>query len=139
MEQLDIFGNTKKLSSTDYLPQLDLKALYDFAKEQSRIHWNREFDGVIELVNRKWSRKLGGYRASENKIKLSIHRNKTLAWEDVKRILLHELVHWHLHTIGQPYHDKDIEFARECLRVGAPISGTIVAKKTAEKVDESKS
>ncbi|WP_243767358.1 hypothetical protein [Paenibacillus agricola] len=42
--------------------------------------------------------------------------------------LLHELVHWRLATEGIPHRDVNDEFIAECVRVGAPISGSTSAQ-----------
>lgn len=136
LEQLSLFGPPTPIESNEYLPQIDLQALYDFAKEQAQLHWQREFDIEIELVDRFWRSTNGMYvnnlETGHKYIRMSKKRNMMRSWDRVKGTLLHELVHWHLNTTGQPYSDDDIEFAQECMRVGAPISGTKIAQKTAE-------
>lgn len=131
MEQLTLFGESTPIENS-YMPQIDLKALYAFAKEQAQLHWNREFDIEIELVQRKWRRRQACYSINLatgiSLIKMSAITNARLTWEQVQGNLLHELVHWHLHTTGQPFGDDDIAFAQECLHVGAPFSGTKVAQ-----------
>ena len=133
MEQLSLFDEPVTLD--DGLPQIDLKALYAYAKEQAQLHWQREFDIEIELVDRKWSATGGMYihntETGRNWIRMSKVMNKARTWEQVQATLLHELVHWHMHTSGLPYRDDDVEFAMECLRVGAKISGTKIAQHTA--------
>lgn len=137
MEQLSLFGEPVTIEQ-GYLPQTDSKALYAFAKEQALLHWNRDFNIEIELVKTPWRSTRGMYiqniETGRNWIRMSKKKNSTRTWDDVKATLLHELVHWHLHTSGMPYRDSDIEFARECLRVGAPISGSKIAKKTAARI-----
>ena len=137
IEQLSLFGEPVAIEH-GHLPQTDLNTLYSFAKEQALLHWNREFDIEIELVNTPWRRTRGMYiqniETGRNWIRMSRKTNTTRSWEDVKGTLLHELVHWHLHTSDMPYRDRDIEFARECLRVGAPISGSKIARKTADGI-----
>ena len=134
MEQLSLFGEPVTLEEYQH-QQVDLHALYAFAKEQALLHWNREFDIEIELVNTRWRRTNGMYiqniETGRNWIRMSKKANAARTWDDVKGTLLHELVHWHLHTMGMPYRDSDIEFAKECFRVGAPISGSKIARKTA--------
>lgn len=44
--------------------------------------------------------------------------NRNYSLREVKRILLHELVHWRLHTTGEPWSDSDERFALELIRVG---------------------
>lgn len=137
MEQLSLFGEPVTIEQ-GYLPQTDSKALYTFAKEQALLHWNRDFDIEIELVKTLWRRTNGMYirnvETGRNWIRMSQKTNAMRSWDEVKGTLLHELVHWHLHTSGIPHRDRDIEFARECLRVGAPISGAKIAKKTAARI-----
>lgn len=132
MEQLNLFGEATPIENS-YVPQTDLKALYAFAKEQAQLHWNREFDIEIELVNRHWNSRAACYTVNletgRKRIRMSLIRNRTFTWEKVQGNLLHELVHWHLHTTGQPWGDDDLVFAQECLRVGAPFSGTKVAQR----------
>ena len=126
MEQLSLFDEPVLLDCC--LPQIDLKALYAFAKEQAQLHWQREFDIEIELVDRKWSATGGMYirntETGRKWIRMSKLMNKARTWEQVQATLLHEMVHWHMHTSGLPYHDEDVDFAMECLRVGASISRT---------------
>lgn len=136
MEQLSLFGAPESIDS-GYLPQIDLIALYTYAKEQASLCWHRKFDIEIEIVETKWSRTNGMYicnlETGRKWIRMSKPVNKSRSWNDVKGTLLHELVHWHLHTSGIPHRDGDIEFAKECIRVGAPFSGSKVAQKTARK------
>jgi len=102
--------------------KLTLEQLYDFATEKSHTLWNREFDGEIKLERRFYVDLLGTY-CSENKvIRMSEYSNATLPKEKVFDTLLHELVHWHLHTTGEPYDDEDERFIEECLRVGCGLS-----------------
>lgn len=136
MEQLSFFDEPEPIDS-GYLPQIDLNALYTYAKEQAMLHWHREFDIEIELVDTKWSRTNGMYiydlETGQKWIRMSKKRNQIRTWDNVKGTLLHELVHWHLHTSGIPHRDSDIEFARECIRAGAPFSGTKIAQETGKK------
>lgn len=136
MEQLSFFDESEPIE-TGYLPQIDLKALYKYARDQALLQWNRDFDITIELVDRDWRRTNGMYirdiETGQNFIRMSKKRNQKRTWDNVKGTLLHELVHWHLHTSGIPHRDSDIEFARECIRIGAPFSGTKIAQETGKK------
>ncbi|MFS0841239.1 hypothetical protein [Paenibacillus sp. 1P03SA] len=96
------------------------------ANELCRKHWGVDYTGDIELVNRRWTRTNGQfifYGQSTQKIVMSRVRNAYRTREEILGTLLHELVHWRLLNLGQMGRDTDISFIRECVRVGAPISG----------------
>lgn len=132
--QLDIFGDEIELGSDE----IELRQLYDYAADQSLKWWGRKFNIEIKLVNTKWRRMLACYEYSKNNeyppvIKMSTAINKTLSKERVEKYLLHEMVHWHLHTNEIPFKDTDETFIKECLRVGAALSGCEKAKEAAKK------
>ncbi|WP_010494984.1 hypothetical protein [Paenibacillus elgii] len=104
---------------------LTLDELYAAANEMCRRHWGVDYTGTIELVNREWKAAEAryGWRGTEYRaIRMSRKTNARLTREDVLGNLLHELVHWRLHTLGVPFDDTDDEFIAECLRVDAPLS-----------------
>ena len=146
IEQLSFFEEELDFSVKPISVQnKHLEELYNYAKSKAIELWNREFDIEIKVTNANWSRWLGYYtfNRATNKgyIKMSLRVNSRYSKEEVYGTLLHEMVHWHLHTSNKPFRDSDVEFALECLRVGAPFSSTIAARKAkelAEKVFESK-
>jgi poly(3-hydroxybutyrate) depolymerase len=108
---------------------LTLEDLSRWANELAQEHWSVDYTGSIELVNRKW-RSMNGcfsrHKTDKSKqiIRMSSQRNAVRTTEEIKRTLLHELVHWRLFNIGKPSRDKDDCFVAECLRVGASFSKT---------------
>lgn len=110
-----------------------LGGLYSIANEMSQRHWGVNYTGTIELFNRDWKRKGASYSPGAKQIRMSRPVNKRLDRDLVIGCLMHELVHWRLHTTDQPYCDTDEAFVAECLRVGAPISRTSVAQKAYER------
>lgn len=121
---------------------LTIEELYKYANELTQRNWGIPFDADIELVNRKWKR-CNGYlsiNTKENKqvIKFSKIRNSERTKQEVLSTLLHELVHWRLYNEGKPFNDEDVHFVEECLRVGAPISGTKLAKEAFNRYQEGK-
>lgn len=103
--------------------QARLQAL---ANEMALEHWGVEFTGTVRLVNYRWSCTNGRYRGDRRtglqEIKMSAIRNAERTPDEVRKTLLHELVHWRLHSQELPSRDTDDEFIVECLRVGASIS-----------------
>lgn len=106
-----------------------LDGLYAIANDLCRKHWGVEYTGTIKLVSRDWKCKGAHYDPNTKEICMSKAKNERIDRDLVIGCLTHELVHWRLHTTGQPYLDTDEEFVAECLRVGAPISRTGVAQK----------
>jgi predicted SprT family Zn-dependent metalloprotease len=102
------------------------------ANELSQKHWGVDYTGMIELTNRRWKNTNGRYLAIVSRgledvpesriIVMSKKRNAERTDAEVLGTLLHELVHWRLHSTHRPYRDINSEFVAECLRVGAPIS-----------------
>lgn len=138
MKQLSLFGDDVDLSVAPRPYQKELQELYDYAKEQSCKWWNREFDIKIVLTSADWRSQRGCYTSYRDNsrppfIKMSSVVNARRPKEMVLKTLLHELVHWHMHTSGLPCNDTDEAFVRECLRVGASISGTKIAQEALRK------
>lgn len=107
--------------------------LLSLANELARRHWGVDYTGTITLTNRSWRRNWAVYRYLRDgeplqDIYMSGPTNAERDPEDVEGALLHELVHWRLHTLGLPASDTDFEFIAECLRVGAVISGAAYAQ-----------
>lgn len=139
MKQLSLFGDDLDLSVVSRPYHKELQELYDYAIEQAYRWWNREFDIQIILTSANWRSMMGCYmhyldNSRSPFIKMSSVVNARQSLKETFDTLLHEMVHWHLHTSGLPYGDSDEVFIRECLRVGAPISGTNVARKALRKV-----
>ncbi|MFF5993689.1 hypothetical protein AAGS61_02890 [Lysinibacillus sp. KU-BSD001] len=138
MQQLSLFGDDVNLNIAPRPYHKELQDLYDYAKEQSYRWWNRKFDIQIVLTSADWRRQNGCYiHYTDNSrppfIKMSAVKNARRSKEEVYKTLLHELVHWHMHTSGLPCKDTDEDFVRECIRVGAPISGTKIAREALRK------
>lgn len=112
---------------------LTLTELIDHARELSLKHWGVPFDGKIELIDRDWKRRMGVITFPFKCIRFSRPANRRMGKEQVLETLLHELVHWWLYTQGKPHKDNDPEFIMECVRVGAPISGTQAAQQALRK------
>ncbi|ASS76843.1 hypothetical protein CIG75_19110 [Tumebacillus algifaecis] len=116
-----------------------MEQLKKAANELSQKHWGVDYTGEIELTNAKWKNRQACYLIWPNApektvvIQMSHYVNRTLTRYEVLDNLLHELVHWQLHQSGKKFHDDDQEFVDECLRVGAPISGTKKAGMAARK------
>lgn len=108
--------------------------LHEHARLLSQYHWGVPYDGQIEIVKQDWKRRLGIIDLGGPTIKFSRPVNKRVGKEYVLKILLHELVHWWQYSQNRPFWDDDIEFIQECLRVGAPVSGTQDVKKTLRKM-----
>jgi SprT-like protein len=99
----------------------------------SRKWWGVDYTGVITVVKRGWKRRGACciiYRDGSKpfEIRFSSVNNAKWSREIVIGNLTHELVHWRLYTLGQPFYDDDSEFVAECDRVGAPLSRTKAAK-----------
>lgn len=97
-----------------YYPIISLEQLYDYAKKKSLEFWDREFTGKIELSKRYYTTCNGLYYPYQETIRMSEHMNAVYPNEYTYDTLLHELIHWHLHTSGQPFNDSDYEFFIEC-------------------------
>jgi predicted SprT family Zn-dependent metalloprotease len=117
---------------------LTVDQLMQHANELSLQHWGVEYTGMIELTNRRWKNINGRYLAmvgpeaelipESRIIVMSRKRNAERSIEEVLGTLLHELVHWRLHSTGVNHRDGHFEFIAECLRVGAPISQSLSAQ-----------
>lgn len=103
---------------------LSLDELYSQANEMCLRHWGVEYTGTIELTNRNWKNRWAAYAwgPSRRAVRMSRKTNARLTSETVLGNLLHELVHWRLHTLGRHFGDEDDDFIAECIRVGAPLS-----------------
>jgi len=110
------------------VPEVTIEWLEVQAIQLVKKHWGITEIPIIQLVKRQdpitTDRKLdwdnyGGFYCSDIKtIVLNNENNIKYTLRGVKRILLHELVHWRLHTTNQPWRDSDERFARELIRVG---------------------
>jgi len=110
------------------MPEVTMEWLEKQAKQLVKKHWNINDIPTIILATRTdaitlerkldWDNYSGFYCANIESIVMNNERNKDFTLRTVKRILLHELVHWRLHTTRQPYRDSDVEFAKELIRVG---------------------
>jgi predicted SprT family Zn-dependent metalloprotease len=104
----------------------------------SYLHWGVEYQGNVEIVKRrwKWTRAQFVYdrKSDYMAVRVSEPLLKEMPPSQTQGFLLHELVHWRLYTTGQPFHDTDTEFVKECLRVGAPLSQTKEAMAAARRV-----
>lgn len=113
--------------------------LYEMADELSLKWWGVKYDGLIELKNRRWKNINGRFcapLASQDIppiIEMCKKRNAERTEEEIKRTLLHELVHWRLFVLEIPYDDTSKEFIREAIRVGASFSQTAKAKRAYEE------
>lgn len=106
-----------------------LDGLYTIANELCRKYWGVDYTGTIELVKRDWKWKGAHYDPEKLSICMSKKKNNRMGAELTVDCLLHELVHWRLHSTGQPYYDEDAEFISEALRIGAIISYEKSARK----------
>lgn len=107
--------------------------LHSLANELARKHWGVAYTGNITLVNYKWRACLGIYDSSCCTIRMSAQTNAEYSEEEITDTLLHELVHWWLHSLGEPFCDEDEEFIAECLRVGASLSNAPSAVRAYER------
>jgi predicted SprT family Zn-dependent metalloprotease len=110
------------------------------AEHYAREYWGVELTCSIEFVDRDWRSCYAYFQCNnetrECKIVMSHIVNARRPVEDVLATLKHELVHWYLWSIGKPYKDDDEEFIRECLRIGARISGSKKAQEAYRKYCE---
>jgi SprT-like protein len=114
--------------------------LLALANELARRHWGVDYTGSLRLVSREWTCYNAKYRYKRDRtdmslqeIVMSVRTNARRGAASVAGSLLHELVHWRLHTSGLPCSDENDEFIVECLRVGAPISGAASAQKAYQR------
>lgn len=105
------------------------ETLQIYAHRFSMACWGVPFTGEVEIVPYDWKRKLGRFLCEGSVIKFSKKMNGRQTMEEVLKTLLHELVHWRLHTTGKPAGDDSREFVEEAIRVGASFSGTQAAIK----------
>ena len=136
IEQLSFFEEDSDFSvKPTSIREKHREELYNYAKLKAKELWNREFDIEIKMNDINWTRRLACYNPNEKSIKMSFKINLKHSKENVYGYLLHEMVHWHLHTTNQPYDDSDINFALECIKVGAPLSGAPAAIKAKEQAE----
>ena len=112
----------------------------ELAEDIARRYWGVEMTCPIVWVDREWKRMNASFRYSYNpeddfcEIRLNHRVRERLGDSEYMAILKHELAHWYLRSTGQPNDDDDPEFIRECIRIGAPISGTKKAQRAYEQV-----
>lgn len=117
-------GEWKKIKPIIQLYEpVSLTELIEFGKKKSRECWDRDFTCKVRFVNSYWKNQNATYCPEKKEISFSIYRNAQLDREYILDTMLHEMVHWHLHTTGKMYEDEDFEFIEECLRVGCSLSG----------------
>ncbi|KAF6565335.1 hypothetical protein G9G63_09245 [Paenibacillus sp. EKM202P] len=104
------------------MPEVTLEWLNKQAKQLVKKHWGLDEIPKITIdMDRKdldWKSAVGYYCSDIKTIAFSSEVNERRTERAIKRTLLHELCHWHLHATGQPYHDSNERFARELIRVG---------------------
>ncbi|MFE6075644.1 SprT-like domain-containing protein [Paenibacillus sp. NPDC057886] len=104
------------------MPDVSLDWLNKNAAMLVKKHWGLKHIPKIEIDLERdsfdWKRNVGYYCNDIETIVFSSQVNKRKSEREIKKILLHELVHWYLHTTGQRFRDSDERFARELIRVG---------------------
>lgn len=124
------------------MPNVTIDWLNNHAKILVRKHWglNHIPEIVIDLDRDSldWDNYVGYYCSDIETIVFSSQVNARKTERAIKRTLLHELVHWYLHTTGQKFLDSDARFARELIRVGLgrrhnPDDQSVLAAKEAWK------
>lgn len=104
------------------MPDVSLDWLNKNAKMLVRKHWKLEHIPKIvidmEREDLDWSNAIGYYCNDIETIVFNSQINRRKSEREIRAILLHELVHWYLHTTGQRFRDSDERFARELIRVG---------------------
>lgn len=126
MEQLELFESNEYVlipKKEKTFEEEYLESLYREAQRFSRRHWGLEFDGIIQIVHERWRKRVGCYIPYLRLIQVSIYHLKKYSYSYMIDTLHHELVHWYLHSERLPYSDTDEEFIKECIRVGASLSG----------------
>lgn len=112
----------------------------EYAKRIASEYWGVELTCPIVFVNRRWKRMNACFRlwheTGECEIRLNHWRHEELGFDEYLPTLKHELVHWYLWSIGEPFDDDDERFVQECLRIGASISGTKKAQKAFKAYEE---
>lgn len=92
------------------------------AKILVKRHWGLlEIPKVVIDLERDgfdWENYVGYYCNDIETIVFNSEVNATRSEKAIKSTLLHELVHWYLHTTGEKFRDSDERFARELIRVG---------------------
>ncbi|QIC46266.1 protein sprT [Lysinibacillus sphaericus] len=113
--------NEEVMEIRGYCP-IDVEWVENKMEQLIDTHWglsdkpNVIFDPT-EVLERPYN---GVYDSTINTI---IFRSELLSLikdiKEIEKILLHELCHWYLFTIGENWRDKDVRFAKELIRVGA--------------------
>ena len=108
-------------------PRVSCGDLTDYARDWFRETYGEEFDGTIELKNRRWKTTFARIRLFHDKrpptITFCTAKNAERPGRDaVIKTLKHELVHWWLFKNDKPFDDTDRCFIEECARVGATVS-----------------
>ncbi|ALS22228.1 SprT-like protein [Paenibacillus naphthalenovorans] len=123
-------GENKKLKPiVRKYKSISLDDLIEFGKKKSKELWNREFTCKVVFVKAYWNSQLGVYYPHKETIAFSEYMCATMTEDQIYDTMLHEMVHWHLHTSGRNYHDEDFEFIEECLKVGCGLSQSNSARK----------
>lgn len=110
------------------MPEVSASWLEKEAKQLVKKYWGLNEIPNIRLEHRQslltieykldWDNYAGYYCSAIKTVVLNNENNARYTLRHIKRILLHELCHWYLHTTGQPWRDSDERFARELIRVG---------------------
>lgn len=104
------------------MPNVAIAWLNKHAKILVRRHWglNHIPEIVIDLDRDSldWDNYVGYYCSDIETIAFNSYVNARRSEKAIKITLLHELVHWYLHTTGEKFSDSDERFARELIRVG---------------------
>ncbi len=107
------------------------------AEQYACEYWGVEITCPIKFVNREWKRTFAYFQYNTEDgtcaIVMSHKENAKRELSEVLATLKHELAHWYLWSVGQPYGDGDPEFVAECLRIEASISGSQKAQKALRK------
>lgn len=114
------------------MTKVERERVEEYYREQARQvalkYWGVEMTCPIVFVNREWKRRnacfMVNFETKDCEIIMNHKIHNELGYDGYLPILKHELVHWYLWSIGKPFDDADEEFVRECIRIGAGISGT---------------
>ena len=110
-----------------------IKELQTFANNFCKSTWN--LDAPEIKVNNRLRTSLGRYVYNNYHGYSYIELNgKQVALEGqfhcniLETVVMHELTHYAMHTLGKPFNDGDREFENELLRVGASSSSAVKDK-----------
>lgn len=121
--------------NTIYGNELNQTQLNTLAHELTQKHWNMKFTGHVHLAQSKiWKRRIALYTYATETITLNRANNLHMSREEIIGALLHELTHWYCFKTNKPYSDVDEYFIRECVRVGAPVSGIVEAQRILKSI-----